>query len=50
MDDIMLASVETAAFFGGGSHTIISYFDYAEEGVLHERPTCIFPRAQVPEA
>lgn len=49
MDDIMLASVKSAAF-GGGSYIVISYFDYVEERVLGERPACVFPPARVPEA
>lgn len=55
MDDIMLACGESAGFFffgggWGGRHLVISYFDFAEEGVLGEKPACIVPPVQVPQA
>lgn len=40
-------------FFGGGwggRHLVISYFDFAEERVLGEKPACIVPPVQVPQA
>lgn len=51
MDDIRLASVESATFAGvGGCHIVISYFDYAEERVFVKGQACILPPAWVPEA
>lgn len=35
---------------GGGRHLVISYFDFAEERVLGEKPACIVPPVQVPQA
>ena len=48
-DDIMLASVKSAALHWGQGE-VSSIVIYAEESVLGERPACIFPPAQVPEA
>lgn len=51
----MLACGESAGFFffgggWGGRHLVISYFDFAEERVLGEKPACIVPPVQVPQA